>query len=131
MNKTTLGLLSLCFLYFSCITVNCCGPDEPYEPLLGTWYRESKNGVQYDDCLKKDELVFTKDGRIRFTLHEKTPNGCIQKEIKNGKWRKKATNTYGLTYGSQPEKIEKISFDDGFILIFDATREVFLQKNTY
>jgi len=94
----------------------CSSDDENnLDPIIGTWYFFSYDGIEVDDCNKKSTMFFYENGTFLSTVYENqnSTNNCQIKNTTKGTWSYKGKGYYEITASSETsENILKIVFSD-------------------
>ncbi len=85
------------------------------DPIIGTWFLFSKNGVEVDDCTKKSTYVFKENGTMEGESYTSYEGECIHEGSGIANWSSKENNIYTITPSGKTEGIDALfNFSDDF-----------------
>jgi len=93
-------ILVLTIAMFSLLA--CSSDDENnLDPIIGTWYLFSENGIEVNDCIKKSTTTFSEDGTytVSTSYYLSENNECIPDEgsADDGAWINRGEGNYSRT----------------------------------
>ena len=98
--------------------MSCSDNDNSIDPVIGSWFPFSENGVESSDCEKKSTLTFSENGAFTTTNYILDGNECFLDNEASGIWSAKAGSVYTITISGRAEG------DDG-VLVFSNNNDTF------
>ncbi len=82
------------------VAMMACSKDDDKEilngndPIIGTWYLYSLNGVKTNDCMKKSTMSFSKDKSAYGVAYSDESGECLLIETVKGSWKNEGDGEY-------------------------------------
>ncbi|SHJ72370.1 hypothetical protein SAMN04487911_13240 [Arenibacter nanhaiticus] len=92
------NVLYVFILAMICLT-SCSKGDDPIseDPIIGVWNIVTINEAPVNECTKKTEILFLKDGNyILEGYNVNSENNCDKQELIRGNWENKGNDVYSI-----------------------------------
>ncbi|MGG6231928.1 lipocalin family protein [Tenacibaculum sp. SDUM215027] len=89
----------------------CSSDDENLDPIVGTWYKFSEEGIEASDCEKKSSVTFNENGTFNSISYESIEDKCVIEDELSATWTNKGNGVYSRTYNGESSNTS-ITFSD-------------------
>ncbi|MFT7900430.1 lipocalin family protein [Tenacibaculum ascidiaceicola] len=103
-------ILVLTIAMFSLLA--CSSDDENnLDPIVGTWYKFSEEGIEVSECEKKTSVTFNENGTFNSTSYESIEDKCVIEDEFSATWTNKGNGIYSRIYNGESSDVS-ITFSD-------------------
>lgn len=91
--------------------ISCSSNDDNLDPIIGTWYKFSEEGIESSDCEKKTTVTFNENSNFKSISYESIDNECIKEDEYSSNWKNKGSGVYSTGTGNEATDAT-VSFSD-------------------
>lgn len=111
--KSHLTMKKILVLTIAMFSLLACSSDDEnnLDPIVGTWYKFSEEGIEASDCEKKSSVTFKENGTFNSVSYESIDDECIIEDEFSATWTNKGNGVYSRINNGESSD-SSITFSD-------------------